>query len=68
MTKRLIDVDDDLLGAARDALGAGTMKDTVNAALRAVTDMELRRRHVARLHADGLPDLRSAEVMGGAWR
>jgi Arc/MetJ family transcription regulator len=33
MTKRLIDVDDDLLDRARQVLGTGTMKDTVNAAL-----------------------------------
>jgi Arc/MetJ family transcription regulator len=34
MTKRLIDVDDDALDAARQALGTSTMKDTVNEALR----------------------------------
>ena len=33
MTKRLIDVDDDLLDRARSILGTATMKDTVNAAL-----------------------------------
>jgi len=36
MTKRLIDVDDDELRAARAALGTATMKDTVNEALRLV--------------------------------
>ena len=34
MTKRLIDVDDDALGAARAELGTTTIKDTVNEALR----------------------------------
>ena len=34
MTKRLIDVDDDALGAARAQLGTRTIKDTVNEALR----------------------------------
>jgi len=34
MTKRLIDVDDDALDAARARLGTITIKDTVNEALR----------------------------------
>ena len=34
MTKRLIDVDDHALGAARAELGTTTLKDTVNEALR----------------------------------
>lgn len=34
MTKRLIDVDDDALDAARAQLGTRTIKDTVNEALR----------------------------------
>ncbi len=34
MTKRLIDVDDDALDAARSQLGTLTIKDTVNEALR----------------------------------
>lgn len=33
MTKRLIDVDDDRLSAARAELGTKTIKDTVNEAL-----------------------------------
>ncbi len=36
MAKTLIDIDDDLLEAAREALGTTTKKDTVNAALREV--------------------------------
>ncbi|MET0662209.1 MAG: type II toxin-antitoxin system VapB family antitoxin [Ilumatobacteraceae bacterium] len=34
MTKRLIDVDDEALDAARARLGTRTIKDTVNEALR----------------------------------
>lgn len=34
MTKRLVDIDDDALGAARAELGTATLKDTVNEALR----------------------------------
>jgi Arc/MetJ family transcription regulator len=68
MTKRLVDIDDDLLAEARDTLGTGTMKDTVNGALRQVCDMEIARRHTLRLMTmDGL-DLHDPEVMKGAWR
>ena len=34
MTKRLVDIDDDTLGAARAELGTATLKDTVTEALR----------------------------------
>jgi Arc/MetJ family transcription regulator len=34
VTKRLVDIDDDTLGAARAELGTTTLKDTVNEALR----------------------------------
>jgi Arc/MetJ family transcription regulator len=34
MTKHLVDLDDDRLGAARAELGTKTIKDTVNEALR----------------------------------
>ena len=37
MTKRLIDVDDEALDAARAELGTRTIKDTVNEALRLAT-------------------------------
>lgn len=38
MTKRLVDVDDDALDAARARLGTRTLKDTVNEALRMAAD------------------------------
>lgn len=38
MTKRLIDVDDDALDAARARLETSTIKDTVNRALRIVAE------------------------------
>lgn len=38
MTKRLIDVDDDALDAARARFGTRTIKDTVNKALRSAAD------------------------------
>jgi Arc/MetJ family transcription regulator len=36
MTKRLIDIDEDALAAARASLGTRTLKDTVNESLRLV--------------------------------
>lgn len=68
MTKRLVDIDDAVLTAARGALETRTIKDTVDAALRAASALALRRRHLERFSEDGLPDLRDSEVMGQAWR
>ena len=68
MTKRLVDVDDDLLERARELLGAATMKETVNAALGEVVAAELRRRHLRRLVSGEGLDLADDEVMAGAWR
>ena len=68
MTKRLIDIDDDLLERARSATGATTMKDTVNAALRHIVESELRLRHLRRLqNLDGM-DLADDAIMAGARR
>jgi Arc/MetJ family transcription regulator len=64
MTKRLIDVDDDALDAARARLGTRTIKDTVNEALRSAADQ--RTAQLARalsVLADADLDDRSA-----AWR
>ena len=53
MAKTLIDIDDCLLEAARQALGTATKKDTVNAALREVLAAQQRRRAVDELIAWG---------------
>ena len=68
MTKRLIDIDDDLLDEVRVLTGAATMKEAVNAALQEVIDSELRRRHLQRLESGEGTDLADDEVMRGAWR
>ncbi len=68
MTKRLVDIDDDLLAEARELLGAASMKETVNAALREVVAAELRRRHLLRLRTGEGMDLDDDEIMAGAWR
>ena len=68
MTKRLVDIDDDLLDRARTLIGAATIKEAVNTSLRELINAELRRRHLRRLvAADGM-DLRDDRIMSGAWR
>lgn len=68
MGKTLIDVDEQYLAAAQEALHTQTKKDTVNAALREVAALAARRRDLQRLAAGGLPDLEDEEVMRAAWR
>lgn len=68
MTKRLVDIDDDLLADVRVLTGAATMKEAVNTALQQVIDTELRRRHLRRLEAGAGTDLADDEVMRDAWR
>ena len=65
--KTALVVDDELLGAAREVLGTRGVRDTVDAALRAVVDADRRRRHVERLLA-GPGDLGDPVVMARAWR
>lgn len=68
MAKTLIDVNEEDLAAAQQALNTETKKDTVNAALRAVAALAARRRDLQRLASGGLPDLEDAEVMRAAWQ
>ena len=68
MTKRLVDIDDQLLDEVRMLSGARTMKEAVNAALRQFIDSELRRRHLRRLESGDGIDLSDEDVMRQAWR
>ena len=68
MTKTLIEIDDEYLAAAQQALGTSTKKDTVNAALREVAALAARRRDLHRLTFRGLPDLGDEDVMRAAWQ
>ena len=68
MTKTLIDIDDNLLAKAAQALGTGTKKDTVNAALAEVLRVRAANQFLQSAR-DGLyDDLLDPEVMKGAWR
>jgi Arc/MetJ family transcription regulator len=68
MSKRLVDIDDDLLDEAAAILGASTMKETVNRSLEAVVLAARRRRHADRLESMRNLDLAKPKVMSGAWR
>jgi len=68
MSKRLVDIDDDLLGEATIILGASTMKEAVNRSLESVVLAARRRRHADRLRDMRGLDLDDPEVMSGAWR
>jgi len=68
VTKRLVEIDDDLLDEATALLGASTMKETVNRSLEAVVLAARRRRHADRLEAMRDLDLAKPRVMSGAWR
>ena len=70
MTKRLVDIDDDLLEQARLQLGTTTMKDTVNSALQET--VKAARRHAIthddlRIFAEAARDLGDPQVMAMAW-
>lgn len=68
MSKRLVDIDDDLLEEASTVLGAATMKEAVNRSLELVVLAERRRRHADRLEQMRGLDLADAKVMSAAWR
>ncbi|MGQ0573184.1 MAG: type II toxin-antitoxin system VapB family antitoxin [Pseudonocardia sp.] len=71
MTKRLVDIDDDLLSAAQRTSGATTIKQTVHRALELLVaqhraqEVEIRR-DWAEL-GDALGDLQDEDVMRRAW-
>jgi Arc/MetJ family transcription regulator len=70
VSKRLIDIDDDALKDAQQALGTSTYKETVNLALREAADAAARRRvdlEGLRRFAHAARDLRDSEVMAKAW-
>jgi len=64
MSKHLVDIDDEALGAARARLGTDTIKDTVNEALRLATTQR-KQRITAALDRLGAADL---DDRADAWR
>ena len=68
MTKRLIDIDDDLLSSATQSLGTATMKETVTESLKLAIRAKATRDHIETLASPVLMDLRDERIMGEAWR
>lgn len=70
MTKRLVDIDDEILDEARRALGTTTLKDTVNESLRS-TAQAARRSKITNediaAFAEAARDLGDPEIMAKAW-
>lgn len=66
--KTSVAIDEELLERARAVLQTGSMRDTIDAALREAIRAHARREEVrALLEMDGL-DLADEDVMAGAWR
>lgn len=57
MTKRLVEIDDQLLARARTVAGTDTIKATVETALKSLVDRDTALRHVARLRQPGALDI-----------
>ena len=67
MRKTSVSIDDDLLEQARTLLGASSIKETIDRALRQVVQAAARREEIDALaKMDGL-DLADEEIMSNAW-
>ncbi|MGH3730461.1 MAG: hypothetical protein ACRDTU_17160 [Micromonosporaceae bacterium] len=68
MTKRLVEIDDNDLRAAREALATQTIKETVGLALREAAANAARRREIERLTAGSLSGLADKRERRQLWR
>jgi Arc/MetJ family transcription regulator len=68
MTKRLIDLDDELLAEVQRELHTTGVSDTVRAALRQAADNAARARQVRWLTEGGLASMTDAEQRAATWR
>lgn len=66
MRRTTLDIDEDMLAKAREALGTTGVKDTVNAALREIAKREAGKRLIAWYKEN--EDLANPEIMERAWR
>jgi Arc/MetJ family transcription regulator len=70
MTRRrtLVEIDPDLLDAAKSFLGTTTIKETIDRALREIVRVQVTGEHLRHMRTlEGL-DLDDPEVMAQAWR
>lgn len=68
MTKRLIDLDDDLLASAQLELGTSGVSDTVRAALRHAAATSARAREIEWLSQGGLESMANRNLRDQVWR
>lgn len=68
MTKRLIELDDELLAAAQKELNTSGVSDTVRLALQQAAALSARARQVEWLRGGGLEDMASADQRDAVWR
>ncbi|MDO3648913.1 DUF2191 domain-containing protein [Nocardia mangyaensis] len=68
MTKRLIEIDDELLESAQEALGTSGVSDTVRAALRSAAVAAARARHVEWLVSGGMAEMADKDRRDDVWR
>jgi Arc/MetJ family transcription regulator len=66
--KTSVEIDEELLDAARKILETTTVRDTVEEAFREVARVEARRQEVEALTRMEELDLADPEIMAGAWR
>jgi Arc/MetJ family transcription regulator len=66
--KTSVEIDEDLLEAAKRILETTTVRDTVEEAFREVARVEARRQEVETLTRMSDLDLGAPDVMAGAWR
>ena len=68
MTKRLIDLDDELLARAQRELHTSGISDTVRTALQQATNAAARARQVAWLREGGLETMAETAQRADVWR
>jgi Arc/MetJ family transcription regulator len=68
VTKRLIDIEDELLDSAARELGTSGVSDTVRTALRQAGSAAARARQVAWLSEGGQAELAESEQRAAVWR
>jgi len=68
MTKRLIDLDDELLAQAQRELGTNGVSDTVRLALQQAAAASARARQVEWLVAGGMAELTDPNARATVWR
>ena len=68
MTKRLIELDDDLLDAARAALNTSGVTDTVRRALEHAAAASARARQIRWLTDGGMAEMADPDTRAAVWR